>query len=317
MKIIGFSDADHLLGWGAVADALAEGHRLPEAEIGDLLLTQTGRSLLNRGAWIEGLGIALKSVTVFPQNTAKSPPIPSIQGAMLLFDGATGAPVALIDGILVTKWKTAGDSVLGARLLARPDSRTLVICGAGTVGRTLVEAYREVFPALEHICIWNRTAGKAHDFVAKLSEEANDFDGVIEVVTDLPRAVESADIVSTATMATDPFLKGEWLRPGTHVDLIGAYRPDMREADDVVLTRGELFVDSRRTTVGHIGEIQIPLNAGTITEDDIRGDLYDLCAGRVGRSSSEAITIFKNGGGAHLDLMVGALIRRLVEDAAG
>ena len=317
MRVIGFGDADHLLGWSAVADALADGHKLPAAEIGDLLLTKTGRSLLNRGAWIEGLGIAMKSVTVFPQNNAMTPPIPSIQGGMLLFDEATGAPVALIDGILVTKWKTAGDSVLGARLLARPNSKTLLICGAGTVARTLVDAYREVFPALECIRIWNRTAEKAQDFVTKLADEINCLDGlVLEAVDDLAQSVGSADIVSTATMATVPFLKGEWLRPGTHVDLIGAYRPDMREADDDVLTRGELFVDSRRTTIGHIGEIQIPLDSGTITQSDIRGDLHDLCAGRSGRSSPNAITIFKNGGGAHLDLMVGVLIRRLIEETS-
>ena len=316
MKIIGFDEADPLLSWSAVADAIAEGHLLPEAEIGDLLLTRTGRNLLNRGAWIEGLGIALKSVTVFPENNAKTPPIPSIQGGMLLFDETTGAPVALIDGILVTKWKTAGDSVLGARLLARADSKTLLICGAGTVAKTLVAAYRELFPGLERIRIWNRTASKACDIVAELAAETVCLGGAaLEATEDLADAVGSADIVSTATMATAPFLKGEWLVPGTHVDLIGAYRFDMREADDSVLTRGELFVDSRRTTVGHIGEIQIPLDAGTITEADIRGDLYDLCAKRSGRSSPNAITVFKNGGGAHLDLMVGVLIRRLVDEA--
>lgn len=317
MKVIGFSDADHLLGWSAVADALAEGHKLPEAEIGDLLLTKTGRSLLSRGAWIEGLGIALKSVTVFPQNKAKIPSIPSIQGGMLLFDEATGTPVALIDGVLVTKWKTAGDSVLGARMLARPNSKTLLICGAGAVARTLVEAYCGVFSGLEHIRIWNRTAQKAKAFVAEMTDDAPRFGGVtIEAVDDLAQSVGSADIVSTATMATAPFLKGEWLNPGTHVDLIGAYRPDMREADDAVLKRGELFVDSRRTTIGHIGEIQIPLDAGTITEADIVGDLHDLCAGLNGRSSPDAITVFKNGGGAHLDLMVGVLIHRLVGEAS-
>ena len=314
MRVIGFEDADHLLSWSAVADALAEGHRLPAAEIGDLLLSRRGRSLLNRGAWIDGLGIALKSVTVFPDNGAKTPPIPTVQGGMLLFDETTGTPVALIDGILVTKWKTAGDSVLGARLLARSDSKTLLICGAGSVARTLVAAYREVFPGLERIRIWNRTPGKACDLVSDLADDVMSRDGLtIQAADDLAEAVRSADIVATATMATEPFLKGEWLRTGTHVDLIGAYKPDMREADDRALTRGELFVDSRRTTIGHIGEIQTPLDAGSIVEADIRGDLHDLCAGRCGRSSPDAITIFKNGGGAHLDLMVGVLIRRLVE----
>ena len=113
-------------------------------------------------------------------------------------------------------------------------------------------------------------------------------------------------------MAVEPFLSGEWLKPGAHVDLIGAYTPQMREADDRVLTRSEIFVDSRQTTIGHIGEIQIPLDRGVIAEADIRGDLYDLVAGKAQRSGPDAITVFKNGGGAHLDLMVADLIGRIV-----
>jgi len=311
MRFIGFDEADPLLDWTVVADAIAEGHRLPEAEIGDLLLSQSGRSMLNRGAWIEGLGIALKSVTIYPDNPGRAPPLPSIQGGMILFDDATGAPVAMIDGILVTKWKTAGDSVLGARLLARPDSRRLLICGAGTVAHSLIEAYCEIFPDLEAVTVWNRTTEKAE----RLASEYSSTRVPVAVAIDLASAVGESDIVSTATMATEPFLKGEWLKPGTHVDLIGAFRPNMREADDAVLTRSELFVDSRRTTFGHIGEIQIPLDAGTITRETVRGDLADLCAGKAGRSGPDTITVFKNGGGAHLDLMVGALIRRVVEAA--
>jgi ornithine cyclodeaminase len=308
MRVISFEEADGLLSWTLVADAIAAGHRLPAPEVGDMLLSQEGRSLLNRAAWIPGLGIALKSVTVYPENPSSHPPLPSVQGSVLLFDEQSGAPVALIDGILVTKWKTAGDSVLGARLLARPDSRRLLICGAGTLAGSLIEAYTEIFPSLEEVGIWNRTAGRAAALAAAWQKQ-----GVaVRPVTDLAAAVAKADIVSTATMAVAPFLRGEWLRPGTHVDLIGAYRPDMREADDAVLTRGELFVDSRRTTIGHIGEIEVPLKQGVIGAADIRGDLAELVAGTAGRSGPEAITVFKNGGGAHLDLMVADLIRRTV-----
>ncbi|MEF2549975.1 ornithine cyclodeaminase [Aurantimonas sp. A2-1-M11] len=309
--MIGFAEADHLLSWTAVTEAIRDAHRLPQAEIGDLLLSRSGRSLLNRGAWIEGLGIALKSVTVYPDNPHRDPPLPSVQGGMLLFDEDSGAPTALVDGILVTKWKTAGDSVLGARLLARPDSRRLLICGAGTVARTLIAAYGELFPGLESIALWNRSRDRAE----ALAAEAGAGPVPVTVASDLAEAVAAADIVSTATLAKQPFLKGEWLSPGTHVDLIGAFRPDMREADDTLLRRAELFVDSRRTTFGHIGEIQIPLDAGTIAAENVRGDLHDLCEGTAGRSGPDAITVYKNGGGAHLDLMVGALIRRLVEAA--
>jgi len=125
---------------------------------------------------------------------------------------------------------------------------------------------------------------------------------------DLETAVRAADIITSATMSTEPLLHGDWLHPGQHVDVIGAYRPDMREADDAVLRRASIHVDSRDTTIGHIGEIQIPLAAGTIAKDDIRADFYDIDAGAMTRQSRDEITFFKNGGGAHLDLMTSRYI---------
>ncbi len=304
MQNIGFDDIDHKLTWTAIADALEAGHRFEKAQVGDLLLRDDDRALLNRGAWIKGLGLALKSMSVFPENNDRTPPMPSIQGAMLLFDGENGAVKAVLDGVLVTKWKTAGDSVLGARLLARPESRHLLVVGAGTVARSLISAYREIFPGLAVFTIWNRNREKADALAQELADEGL----TIEVATDLSEAAASADIISCATMTKTPILKGEWIRPGTHVDLIGAYRPDMREADDELMRRAEVFVDSRETTLEDIGELAIPLAAGVITEDDVRGDFYDLCNGGKGRSGQEAITLFKNGGGAHLDLMTGSVI---------
>ena len=124
----------------------------------------------------------------------------------------------------------------------------------------------------------------------------------------LGEACGEADIITCATMATEPVLKGEWIKAGTHVDLIGAFKPNMREANDALLLKSELFVDSRDTTIGHIGEIDIPLNAGVIPLEHIRGDLYDLCKNKAERGSTESITVFKNGGGAHLDLMTSMMI---------
>ncbi|WP_102958236.1 ornithine cyclodeaminase family protein [Mangrovicella endophytica] len=309
MRTIRFEDADPLLDWQSVVDAIEAGHRLPKAKIGDLLMRHEQDSLLSRGAWIEGLGVALKSVTIFPANASQEPPLPSVQGAMLLFDPRTGALEAVIDGILVTKWKTAGDSALGARLLARPDSRHLVICGAGTLARSLIDAYRAVMPDLARITLWNRTLARAE----ALATECESLDLSVVATSDLAAAVAEADIVACATMATEPFLRGEWVRPGTHIDLIGAYRPDMREADDALIAGAELFVDSRETTLEHIGELKDPIARGIITAGHVRGDLYDLCNGGAGRSDAQTITVFKNGGGAHLDLMTGALIKRVVE----
>ena len=204
----------------------------------------------------------------------------------------------MIDAGLVTRWKTAADSLLGARLLARPDARRLLILGAGTVSTSLIEAYRAGFPGID-VTLWNRTPERAR----ALAETTG-----AEVATDLPAAVAAADIVATATMSTEPVLHGAWLRPGQHLDLIGAYRADMREADDDALARARVFVDSFDTTLGHIGELKDPLARGVIARADVLGDLHDLVAGRAGRASPEDITLFKNGGGAHLDLMTARAI---------
>ncbi len=293
-----------------IADAIHAGHQLPKAEVGDLLLQAAPNALLSRGAWIPGLGMALKSMSVFPQNTQLAPPLPSIQGGVLLFEDKYGALKAVIDGILVTKWKTAGDSVLGARSLANPEPKTHLMVGAGTVAATILEAYAEVFPSIDRFLIWNRSIEKAE----KLAETMSASIGGIEVAGDLETACGQSDIITTATMTTTPILFGDWIKPGTHVDLIGAFKPDMREADDGLLVKSSIFVDSRETTLGHIGEIEIPLQAGVISADDIRGDFYEICTAKAGRESEKEITFFKNGGGARLDLMTSETIFRAVNE---
>ena len=214
-----------------------------------------------------------------------------VNGGVSLFDDETGTLAAIVDFHLVTKWKTAGDSLLAARRLARPDSENILIVGAGTQGRALHAAYSAAFPNAR-FTVWNRTPKNAEAMAAELK---------INVATDLEQAVRAADIVTSATMSTDPLIRGDWLQPGQHIDLIGAYRPDMREVDDSALLRARVFVDSFDTTIGHIGEINIPLEAGTITRDHLIADYYDL--GAFTRQRDDEITLFKNGGGAHLDLM--------------
>ena len=209
------------------------------------------------------------------------------------FSDDNGTLEAIVDFHLVTKWKTAGDSLYAAKRLARPDSRSILIVGAGTVGHALREAYGVAFPNATFF-IWNRTLSGAVAF-------ANFYENTA-VAEDLEQAVRAADIVTSATMSADPLLHGAWFQPGQHIDLIGAYRPDMREADDAALQRSQVFVDSRDTTVGHIGELKTPLANGVITEVDILADFYQ--PEQFIRQSEEAITLFKNGGGAHLDLMV-------------
>ena len=294
-EIIPFAEGEAQLDWIGLTDAIAAGHDLARAEIADSFLYRGDDTLLNRAAWIDGLGLAVKSATIFPGNAAHGRP--AVNGGVTLYSDTVGTLDAIEAFHLVTKWKTAGDSLLAARRLARPGSELVLIVGAGTVAQSLVDAYRAGFPDATFM-IWARDAEKAKAF-------ADGYDDVTAVI-DLAEAVGRADIVTCATMATSPVLRGEWLTPGTHVDLIGAYRPDMREADDTALTRARIFVDSMDTTVGHIGEMKDPIARGVISEADIVADYYDLNA--FARQSNDEITLFKNGGGAHLDLMVSRYI---------
>jgi len=293
--MIPFEAGEALLDWIGLTDAIAAGHALPRAEIADTFLYRGKDTLLNRAAWIDGLGIAVKSATIFPDNPKTGKPI--VNGGLNLYADDSGVLAAIVDFHLVTKWKTAGDSLLAARRLARPDSKNILIVGAGNQGRALHSAYSAAFPEAQ-FTVWNRTQANAQAMAQELPG--------LQVASDLEQAVAQSDIITSATMSTEPLIKGDWLRPGQHVDLIGAYRPDMREVDDTALTRARIFVDSFDTTVGHIGEIKIPIETGAITRDDIIADYYSL--DQFIRQSDDEITLFKNGGGAHLDLMTSSYI---------
>ena len=295
MEQISFQDGEQVMDWLALAQALQDGHTLPQAEISDTFLYRGKDTLLNRAAWIDGLGLAVKSATVFPDNPNHGRPM--INGGVTLYSNDTGELEALIDFHLITKWKTAGDSLCAALRLARRDSRKILIVGAGTVGRSLRAAYGAGFPDAEFL-VWNRSPDAAQRFAAEF-DRTTAYD-------DLETAVTQADIITSATMSTDPLINGAWLQLGQHVDLIGAYRPDMREADDLALQRADIFVDSLDTTVHHIGELKIPIANGVISADEIVADYY--APDRFHRSSDEQITLFKNGGGAHLDLMTAAYV---------
>lgn len=305
--LITYDDAITRVSWTGTVEALRQGHLLPKAQVGDVFLGPADATLLSRGAFISGLGYGVKSVSVFDQNPAHG--LPTIQGAMVVFEPDHGQLSAIIDATIVTELKTAGDSVLGAILLARPESRRLLIVGAGTVARSLIAAYSALFPDLAGISIWARRPEQAES----LARDHADHPIPVAAVSDLPAAAAGADIITTATMAREPVLKGEWITPGTHIDLIGAYKKDMREADDTLIAASALFVDSRETTIDHIGELTIPIERGIITANDVRADLYDLIAHNApGRQTPEQITVFKNGGGAHLDLMIARYITQTI-----
>jgi ornithine cyclodeaminase len=291
------AEAEQLLTWSALTQAIEAGHSLPKAEVADSFLYRGPDTLLNRAAWIDGLGQLVKCATIFPGNGALGKG--TINGGVTLYNDKTGELEALVDFHLLTKWKTAGDSLLAAQKLARKDSRAILLVGSGTVASSMLSAYRSLFPQAE-FTVWSRNPVSAKGF-------ADAHSGVL-VATDLPKAVAAADIICTATMSKEPVVRGEWISPGTHLDLIGAYRPDMREVDDTALQNARLFVDSRATTTHHIGELMIPLAAGAITESHISADFYDLAKGAFQRRTETEITIAKNGGGAHLDLMTAAYI---------
>lgn len=288
IDVVSLEDGEAVLDWLSVARAIQAGHRLPPPRIEDIILRRGPDTLLNRSAWIDGLGLAVKAATIFPGNARRG--LPTIGGAVCLMSDADGALEAILDFHLVTKWKTAGDSLLGALRLARPESRAILIVGAGTVARSLLDAYAAGFPGAR-FTVWSRTRASAEALAAERPG--------VTVADDLEAAVRAADIVACATMATEPLIHGAWLRPGQHLDLIGAYRPDMREADDEAHAYARVFCDFRRTA-GETGEIMTPMASGALR--GVVADLYEPEAMR--RTSPEEITLFKNAGGAHLDLMV-------------
>ena len=289
-------EAEAHLSWAGLMAAIEAGHRLPRAEIADLFLYCGRDTILDRAAWIDGLGSLVKVATIHPGNAALGKP--TVNGAVTLFDDKTGELTALVDFHLVTKWKTAGDSLLSASNLARKDSRNILLVGAGTVAKSMIDAYSSQFPGAR-FTVWNRSAAAAL---------AMTTDPRVTATEDLEAAARQADIICTATMSLSPLIKGAWLRAGQHLDLIGAYRPDMREVDDEALRRATIFVDSRATTIHHIGEIKDPIARGVITEADVTADFYDIAGGTFTRTDDDQITIAKNGGGAHLDLMTATYI---------
>lgn len=291
-----------LLDYPGLVEALRAAHRadiMPKSEVLVSGEPDGGPNMfVSLLAWAAGDIIASKLVGVFPGNLSLPEPQPSVQGLVALFSGKTGNPLCVCDGAALTFRKTAADSALGSSLLSREDAETLLVIGAGGLAPHVIAAHTAVRPSLKTVLIWNRTAARAQDLAALLSMKGLR----VTAVTDLDVALAEADIVSAVTMSTAPVVRGAYLKPGAHVDLIGAYRPDMREADDDVIRRGTLFVDTRNGCEGS-GEIAAPLASGLITRDSIRADLFDLCTGRhPGRRSADEITVFKNVGGAHLDL---------------
>jgi ornithine cyclodeaminase/alanine dehydrogenase-like protein (mu-crystallin family) len=310
MRFVGAAEIESVLDYPALVEALCEAFRTgvvaPVRHHHAIERAGETATLLLMPAWTAGDDgfIGVKVASVFPLNAARAKP--SVMGTYLLLSGDSGAPLAGFDGMALTLWRTAAASALAARFLARADARRMAMIGAGALAPRLIAAHAAVRP-ITHVTIWNRTPGAAE----RLAESLDRPGLTVTATRDLAAAVSAADIVSAATMASEPLIRGEWLKPGAHVDLVGAYRPEMREADDEAIRRTRVHVDTLGGALREAGDIVQPVAAGVIGEADIAGDLFGLCRGTVpGRQSDGEITLFKSVGSALEDLAAAILVWR-------
>lgn len=257
-------------------------------------------TLLLMPAWQPGEYVGVKLVSVFPDNHLRS--LPAIHGSYLLSSGRTGELLAVIDGGELTARRTAAASALAASHLAREDASSLLVVGTGRLSVNLVEAHSRVRPITE-VVIWGRDRAKAEQAVS----EARALGYAADVAEDLEAAARQADIISCATLSRAPLIRGAWLKPGSHLDLIGAFNKDMRESDDEAVRRARVFVDTRAGAFAEAGDILQPMAAGVIDADHVVAELSELVGGTEGRRSAEDITLFKSVGAALEDL-AGAIL---------
>lgn len=304
MRVVTAAEIDAVLKPSALADALARAFagRCVAPPRQHLHVDRHGSEpiLLIMPAWTGADDspsfIATKIVSVFPANGAKG--LPSVNGTVWLADGATGMPLAVLDGTRLTLWRTAAASALAARYLARKDASRLVMVGCGALAPFMIRAHRAERPIAD-VALWNHRPAKAHELAAELAAQ-----GIpARAVEDLEAAVGEADIVSCATLSQEPLVRGEWLKPGAHLDCVGAFRPSMRETDDACVRRASLFADIKGSAMQEGGDYAMPLASGVIGADAVRADLFDLVAGNhPGRTAAPEITMFKSVGASLEDL---------------
>ncbi len=264
--------------------------------------TNIENTLLIMPAWQEEKQIGVKLVTVAPNN--KEYNLESINGLYLLLDAVTGIPEAIMDAKAITNWRTACSSALASKYLSRSDSETLFMIGTGALAPYLIKAHASVRP-IKKVLIWGRNIQKSED----VQNMVKDLQIDVQIVANIEEGLAQADIVSCATLSETPLVLGKKLNEGQHIDLVGAYTPTMREADDDVLIRSDIYVDNIEMTPKETGDLSIPISKETIKIEDIKGDLFDLCSKKInGRSSNESITVFKSVGHALEDLVTAQLI---------
>ncbi|MGH1573842.1 ornithine cyclodeaminase family protein [Methylobacterium sp. P31] len=258
--------------------------------------------LLTMPAWRRGAALGVKLVNVFPGNAQRGQG--AVSAVYVLFDGITGAPRALIDGEALTNRRTAAASALASTYLSRPDSTVLTLVGTGHLAPALARAHTAVRP-IRRVLVWGRSADKAEALASRLTGEGLSA----EPVTDLADAVAQADIVACATTSTVPLVLGRDVRPGTHIDLVGAFTPTMRESDDALIGASRVYVDAYAGALKEAGDLTQPIAAGLWSQDRIAGDLHELCSGaKAGRTEAGQITLFKSVGVSLEDLVAASLV---------
>jgi alanine dehydrogenase len=318
MRVIGAEDINRVLRYDALIDALDEAFRAditaPD-KIAHFISQPSGgdAKVMLMPAWTDSRSnsgerfIGCKLVNLFPGNAARNKP--TVLGSYVLMSGDTGETLAVLDGAALTAWRTACASALAARYLARGDASHLVMVGAGALAPHLVRAHSAVRP-IAKVTLWNRTRSRAVATAFALSAAGLSP----EIADDLEEAVREADIVSCATLSAVPLIRGAWLKKGAHLDLVGAFSPKTREADDAAVKRARVYVDSRATAPKASGDIAIPLKKKVIAAKDIQGDLFELCRGTAkGRKRKDEITLFKSTGLGLEDLAAAVLVWNTVK----
>ena len=307
MRIISAAEVEAALDYPSLVERLRQAFRrdiaVPVRHHHDIEVTGgSTATLLLMPAWQVDRHIGVKMVTVFPDNAEKS--LPAVMGIYVLVDGKNGSPLALIDGPTLTVKRTAAASALASSYLARPDAERLLMVGTGALAPQLIVAHAAVRPIC-NVLIWGRNPEKAK----RLAKHMNRRDFRVDWTDNLEEAARGAHIISCATLSKEPLIHGDWLQPGQHVDLVGAFRPDMRETDDAVMRRARVFVDTRAGATKEGGDIVQAVDSGALSLADIAGDLLELTRGeRSGRRFYDQITLFKSVGTAIEDLAAAQLV---------
>lgn len=300
------AELDRLLDYPSLVEALRDGFAqdwtVPVRHHYSIPMAgEPEQTLLLMPAWDAGKAIGMKLATITPGNGARG--LPAVNAVYLLVDGPTGQPRALMDGACLTVRRTAAASALAARYLAREDAAVMLMVGAGALCRPLIEAHRSQRP-IGKVYLWAREAAKREGKAKELAA----LGMPVEAVGDLGQAARQADLISCATLSATPLIMGDWLKPGAHLDLVGAFTPAMRESDDEAVRRASLFCDTRAGALKEGGDLVIPLKAGLIQENSIKADLADLARGRhKGRATAQEITLFKSVGTAIEDFAAARL----------